>query len=187
VLGGEIALQSTPGVGSTFTLHLPMAPQDLVESRSSEAPSRDEEGPRVRSEEDRRALKGRRILVVDDDARNLYAMTSLLESYGMHVAAASSAREAYDALRAGPEVDVVLMDIMMPEIDGYQATRDIHSMMGLEKLPVIALTAKASATDRAQALAAGCIAYIAKPAEVREITATIQRALSGLQAARTSA
>src|SRR5262249_34699442 len=124
-------------------------------------------------------------LIVDDDTRNLYAMTSLLESCGTTVIAVTSAREAYEALRENPGIGVVLMDIMMPEIDGYQATRDIHAMKGLDKLPIIALTAKASETDRAQAIVAGCVAYLSKPVEVGEVASTIERALSGPRA-RTS-
>src|SRR5262245_19818903 len=86
-------------------------------------------------------LAGRKILVVEDDVRNLYAILNVLERNKARVIAASSAQEAYSRLRENPDTAIVLMDIMMPEVDGYQATREIHAMPELASLPVIALTA----------------------------------------------
>src|SRR5262249_322993 len=88
-----------------------------------------------------------------------------------------SAHEAFAKLREDPDVDLVVMDIMMPETDGYQATRQIRSMREFAELPIIALTAKASESDRAQALAAACTACLVKPAETRQLLSVIARNL----------
>src|SRR5262249_48081394 len=122
-------------------------------------------------------LAGKKILVVEDDARNLQAVTSLLEHYDACVVPASSARDAIAALSGHPDVDLVLMDVMMPETDGYRATRQIRTMKEHAALPIIALTAKASETDRAQCLAAGCNDHVVKPAENRQLISVIVRNL----------
>jgi CheY-like chemotaxis protein len=123
------------------------------------------------------ALAEKKLLVVEDDARNLYAITALLERHGGTVIPASSAREAYTKLREHKDVDVVLMDIMMPEVDGYQATREIRAMADFTNLPIIALTAKASEADRTQALAAGCSDYVVKPADSLQLLSVVLRNL----------
>ncbi len=122
-------------------------------------------------------LAGRSALVVEDDARNLYAMTALLERLGMNVIVASNVREAFDALDAHRRIDVVLMDIMMPETDGLQATRQIRARKEYSHLPIIALTAKASPADREASLEAGCTDFVTKPADVRQLHAVIARSL----------
>ncbi len=114
-------------------------------------------------------LDGRRILVVEDDARNIFALTSVLEPKGVKVEIARNGREALDTLNrsqgsADTAIDLVLMDIMMPEMDGLTATREIRMRPGLEKLPIIALTAKARKDDQEKCLAAGANDYIAKAA-----------------------
>jgi signal transduction histidine kinase/HAMP domain-containing protein/CheY-like chemotaxis protein len=185
VLGGAIALESKAGVGSTFTLYLPLEPEDLrglapgatAPGEAAAAPALGPPSP-VAPEESQ-ALAGKRILVVEDDARNLYVITALLERYGVTVVPASNAREAYAALEKHPDVDLALMDIMMPEVDGYQATRQVRGMPGFGGLPIIALTAKAGETDRAQCLAAGCNDYVVKPAETRQLLSVIVRHLRG--------
>ena len=95
----------------------------------------------------------------------------------MRVIPANSAREAFARLREHPDTDLVLMDIMMPEMDGYQATREIRGMKEFSGLPIIALTAKASDFDREQCMAAGCTDYGAKPADTRQLAAVIVRNL----------
>jgi CheY-like chemotaxis protein len=181
VLGGEVVVQSTPNVGSTFTLYLPLLREELqvptvpLEGRAPEAVTRPLAKP-IRPEDTQR-LAGKTILVVEDDARNLSSVTSLLERFKVHVTPANSAREAYARLREHPETDLVLMDMMMPEVDGYQATREIRGMKEFFELPIIALTAKASDADRAQCMAAGCTDYVVKPADTRQLAAVIGRNL----------
>ena len=119
-------------------------------------------------------LEGRRILVVEDDIRNVYALTGIFEPHGALVQIARNGREALDALgRAadggGPSIDLVLMDVMMPEMDGLTATREIRRHAQWKDLPIIMLTAKAMADDQEQCLAAGANDYLAKPLDVDKL------------------
>jgi CheY-like chemotaxis protein len=114
-------------------------------------------------------FEGRRVLVVEDDVRNIFALSSVLEPKGAKVEIARNGREALNALRDKPGVDLVLMDIMMPEMDGLQATREIRKQAQYAKLPIIALTAKAMVDDREQCIAAGANDYIAKPLDVDKL------------------
>ncbi len=114
-------------------------------------------------------FEGRRVLVVEDDIRNIFALTSVLEPKGAKVEIARNGREALAHLKAKPGVDLVLMDIMMPEMDGLEATREIRKLPEHAKLPIIALTAKAMADDRENCLAAGANDYIAKPLDVDKL------------------
>jgi len=181
ILGGEVAAQSTPNVGSTFTLYLPLLRDEVqvptvpVVDPAVEAPT--PLPAQTLTPEDTKRLAGKTILIVEDDARNLYSVTSLLERFKVHVIPANSAREAFARLREHPDTDLVLMDIMMPEMDGYQATREIRGMKEFTELPIIALTAKASQSDRAECVAAGCTDYVVKPADTRQLAAIIVRNL----------
>jgi CheY-like chemotaxis protein len=114
-------------------------------------------------------LVGNKVLVVDDDVRNIFALTSMLERHGAVVMHAENGRRAIEVLKDHPDTDVVLMDIMMPEMDGYQTTREIRTLTGFESLPIIALTAKAMKGDREKCLEAGASDYIAKPVEVDQL------------------
>jgi CheY-like chemotaxis protein len=114
-------------------------------------------------------FEGRRVLVVEDDVRNIFALSSVLEPKGAKVEIARNGREALAHLQQKPGVDLVLMDIMMGEMDGLEATREIRKMPQYAKLPIIALTAKAMADDREQCLAAGANDYIAKPFDVDKL------------------
>jgi CheY-like chemotaxis protein len=120
------------------------------------------------------ALTGRRVLIVDDDVRNVFALTSALESHGMEVTYAENGREALTRLKAHPDVDLVLMDIMMPELDGYQTTEAIRQMPEFERLPIIALTAKAMRGDREKSIAAGASDYITKPVDVDQLVSLMR-------------
>jgi CheY-like chemotaxis protein len=112
---------------------------------------------------------GKKILIVDDDVRNIFSLTSVLEDHGMNVTFAENGRDAIDALRAHAAVDLVLMDIMMPEMDGYETTRAIRAMPEFKALPIIALTAKAMKGDREKTIAAGASDYITKPVDVEQL------------------
>jgi CheY-like chemotaxis protein len=109
------------------------------------------------------------VLLVDDDVRNVYALTSALEDRGVEVLCAEDGRRGIELLRRTPDVDLVLMDIMMPGMDGYLATREIRALDGFRDLPIIALTAKAMPGDRDKSLDAGASGYITKPVDTDEL------------------
>jgi CheY-like chemotaxis protein len=114
-------------------------------------------------------FQGKRVLVVDDDVRNVFALTSVLEANGMEVMFAENGREALETLDANPDLNIVLMDVMMPELDGYEATRRIRAQEHFKRLPIIALTAKAMKGDREDSIAAGASDYITKPVDVDQL------------------
>jgi CheY-like chemotaxis protein len=114
-------------------------------------------------------LRGRKVLVVDDDARNIFALTSLLENHDMQVVSATNGRQAIDILQNTRGLSMVLMDIMMPEMDGYETMREIRSAPDFRTLPILALTAKAMKGDREKCLDAGASDYIAKPVNTDQL------------------
>jgi signal transduction histidine kinase/CheY-like chemotaxis protein/HAMP domain-containing protein len=119
-------------------------------------------------------LAGRRVLVADDDLRNIYALTTVFERYSMDVRYALNGKEALAALRKGPDVEIVLMDIMMPEMDGFEAMRAIRRMEQHRSLPIIALTAKAMPEDRQKCIEAGATDYTPKPVDIERLLSLVR-------------
>ncbi|MFL5866222.1 MAG: response regulator, partial [Thermoleophilaceae bacterium] len=124
-------------------------------------------------------FSGKKILLVDDDVRNVFALASLLESRGMEILFAENGLDGVKTLQEHPDVDLVLMDIMMPEMDGYEATRRIRGMDEFKQLPIVALTAKAMRGDREKSLMAGASDYVAKPVDTDRLLSLMRVWLHG--------
>jgi CheY-like chemotaxis protein/signal transduction histidine kinase/HAMP domain-containing protein len=120
------------------------------------------------------ALVGKKVLVVDDDIRNIFALSSVLERRGMSVLTAGTGREAIATLESTPDVAIVLMDIMMPEMDGYETMQVIRQNVRFRRLPIIALTAKAMKGDREKCLEAGASEYLAKPVNTEQLLSALR-------------
>jgi two-component system chemotaxis sensor kinase CheA len=114
-------------------------------------------------------LAGKKILVVDDDARNIFAITTALENYQVEVMFAENGIEGISTLQSNPDIDLVLMDIMMPDMDGFEAIKLIRQMPDFENIPIIALTAKAMKYDRDLCIEAGASDYISKPVNLKQL------------------
>jgi CheY-like chemotaxis protein len=119
-------------------------------------------------------LRGRKVLVVDDDARNIFALTTVLENQEMEVLSATNGRQAIELINATPDLSVVLMDIMMPEMDGYETMREIRKDPRFRTLPILSLTAKAMKGDREKCLEAGASDYIAKPVNTDQLLSLLR-------------
>jgi hypothetical protein len=119
-------------------------------------------------------LTGRKVLIVDDDVRNIFALTTFLERSEMQVLYAESGRDGIARLQENPDVDAVLMDVMMPEMDGYQTMRAIRANPKLRQLPIIAVTAKAMKGDREKCIEAGASDYIAKPVDMDQLLSLLR-------------
>src|SRR5438094_5310700 len=114
-------------------------------------------------------MAGKKVLVVDDDVRNIFALTSILETHGIEVLYAENGKDGISALERNPDVDVVLMDVMMPEMDGYETMRAIRKDPGCENLPTIAITAKALKADSDKCIAAGASDYLPKRGDTDQL------------------
>jgi CheY-like chemotaxis protein len=125
------------------------------------------------------AFEGRKVLVVDDDIRNVFALGSALESRGMEVLFAENGRDGLETLERNPDVDIVLMDVMMPEMDGYETTAAIRRLPAYATLPIISLTAKAMKGDREKSIAAGASDYITKPLDIDQLLSLMRVWLDG--------
>jgi CheY-like chemotaxis protein len=119
-------------------------------------------------------LRGRKVLVVDDDIRNIFALTTVLENHDMEVLSATNGRQAIEMVERMPDLSVVLMDIMMPEMDGYETMRQIRSEPRFRTLPILALTARAMKGDREKCLKAGASDYIAKPVNTDQLLSLLR-------------
>ncbi|HEY3866743.1 MAG TPA: HAMP domain-containing protein [Actinocrinis sp.] len=123
------------------------------------------------------ALDGRTVLVVDDDARNVFALTGMLEFHGMHVLHAENGLKGIELLTSNQNIELILMDVMMPEMDGYEATAAIRGMPEYAQLPIVTVTAKAMPGDREKCLAAGATDYVTKPVDAAGLFDVIHRCL----------
>ncbi len=148
---------------ATLFLHLPI----------DELPERQQQVIRE-IREGRTGLAGKRVMIVDDDIRNIFALTSLLERHNMDIRSAETGRGAIETLQNDGEVDLVLMDIMMPDLDGYDTIREIRALPRFQSLPIVALTAKAMKGDREKCIEAGASDYIAKPVDPEQLLALLR-------------
>jgi CheY-like chemotaxis protein len=126
------------------------------------------------SREEAEKIAGKKVLIVDDDVRNIFALTSVLEAQGLEVIYAENGKDGIESLERNPDVDVVLMDVMMPEMDGYQTMRAIRNDPSHKSLPIIAITAKALKDDREKCIQAGASDYLPKPVEAEKLLELIR-------------
>jgi len=197
LLGGWVIVDSEEGRGSEFTLFIPSLPEGVVSSETSSTsqieevaagtalPSaetkveiqinvRDENSELIEDNYTTNLFKDKKVLVVDDDHRNIYALKYALEREGMEIITAENGMECLEVLKNGYSIDAILMDIMMPEMDGYETMRRIRSEGMYDELPIIALTAKAMKGDREKCLKAGASDYVSKPLKMDQLLSVLR-------------
>ena len=170
-------LPSLDELRERITLHLSAAQPDHVPALISESAADTQTRPPAQAGE-HSALRGRRILVIDDDPRNVFAITSTLELHGMTVTQAGNGRKGIEALVGAEDTDLILMDVMMPELDGYVTMTKIRQMPAFATLPIIAVTARAMPGDKEKSIAAGASDYVTKPVDTDELLACMERWLT---------
>ncbi len=188
LIGGEIHLESQLEVGSTFTLYIP---RRLVEKKLKEEggtaetsiPASDfqDDGPKTKLIDHpdlHSILRGKQILLAEDDMRNVFALTSALEDWDMKILVAGNGKESLKLIDENPGIDIVLMDMMMPEMDGFEAIQMIRKDQRFNNLPIIALTAKAMKGDQEKCIEAGASDYQSKPVEVNKLLSQMRGWLS---------
>lgn len=182
LLDGIIEVSSDKGKGSTFTLLLPV----IGGSKATGTPiyndeaavahvdftGNEEKAPLLQHEDT--VFEGKKILIVDDDMRNIFAITTALENKKMKVVFAENGREGIRVLQENSDIDLILMDIMLPEMDGYEAMRTIRQIPEFQSMPVIALTAKAMKDDKEKCMEAGASDYISKPVSLEQLFSLMQ-------------
>jgi len=181
LLGGEIRMQSHEGEGSEFMLTIPLQEPEEAQPREVEAQSSvqhsslaDAPLPTVLDHGmELDGVAGRKILLVDDDIRNVYALSRALKEAGFTIALADNGLLAIEKLKKECDVDLVLMDIMMPVMDGYQAMREIRQNIS-ESIPIIALTAKAMSNDKTKCIEAGATDYMSKPVNINDLLSMVK-------------
>ena len=119
-------------------------------------------------------LRSRKVLIVDDDIRNIFALSTVLEDHDVLVCSAGNGRDAIEILQKTSDIDIVLMDIMMPEMDGFETMREIRKIPSLKNLPIIAVTAKAMKGDRERCIEAGAWDYLSKPVDTEQMLAVLR-------------
>jgi signal transduction histidine kinase/HAMP domain-containing protein/ActR/RegA family two-component response regulator len=176
LLGGEITLSSTPEQGSTFTVYLPSLASPVgvvtIVPPPTSLPVHDAQAVKPSPPRERKigaGLAGMKALVVDDDFRNIFALTTLLERGQLEVVSAESGEEGVAILKRTPDIDIVLVDIMMPVMDGYATIRAMRELPWRAHLPIIALTANVAPGERQRCIDAGASEYVSKPVETADL------------------